>query len=63
MNVTSPIVVDMGSAQKKHVGDLRKGAGPITEDIEEVMRLVRLNADPGGEKRVFLPVVVVYGRR
>jgi hypothetical protein len=63
MNVTSPIVINLGRAQKGHVSDLRKGTGPITEDMEETVRLVRLNADPGDGKRFFLPVVVVYGQR
>jgi hypothetical protein len=60
MNVTSPIVISLGRAQREQVDQLRSGAGQILEDIEEVMKLVRLSAGKEGEKRVFLPVVAVY---
>jgi hypothetical protein len=62
MNVASPIVVHLGKVDKEHTGELRGGAGPVVEDIEEVMQLVRRNTDLEGEKRIFLPVVVVYER-
>jgi hypothetical protein len=62
MKVTSPIVVHLGKVRKEHIGELRARAGPIVEDIEEVMRLVRMNADLGVANRVVLPVVVVYDR-
>jgi hypothetical protein len=62
MNVASPIVVHLGRVRKEHIGELRSGAGPIVEEIEEVMRLVRMNADVESAKRFFLPVVVVYER-
>ena len=41
MNVASPIVVHLGKVHKEHIGELRGGAGPIVEDIEEVMQMVR----------------------
>jgi hypothetical protein len=63
MNVKSPIVIDLGKTRDENVDQLRIGAGPIVEDLEEVMRLVRLNAGAEGEKRIFLPVVTVYGRK
>jgi hypothetical protein len=60
MNVSSPIVVDLGRVRKEHVGDLHFGAGSIVNDIEAVMRLVRANTDLESAGRVFLPIVVVY---
>jgi hypothetical protein len=62
MNVASPIVVHLGKVYKDHIDELRGGAGPIVEDLEEVMQMVRRNADLEGAKRIFLPVVVVYER-
>jgi hypothetical protein len=59
MNVTSPIVVDLGTVRKGDIANLRRGAGSIIDDIEEVMRSIRLNLDSGG-KGTFLPVVVVF---
>jgi hypothetical protein len=60
MNVMPPIVVRLGGARNEHIGALRSGAGPIIEDIEEVMRLVRRNPDLDAPNRIFLPLVVVY---
>ena len=59
-NVTLPIVVDLGKARRAEVEQLRKGAGPLVDDVEDVMRLVRSNLDTAGEKRILFPVVVVY---
>jgi hypothetical protein len=68
MSVTTPIVVDLGRTRDELIQQLRSGDGRMVEDVEEVMRLVRLNAGPerrtGPERRnrIFLPIVVVYGR-
>jgi hypothetical protein len=62
MSVTSPLVVSLGKVRKQQIDELRRGVGPIVEDVAEVMKVVRTNADLEREKRVFLPVVVLYER-
>ena len=62
MSVTRPIVVDLGRARDAPIDQLRQGGGPLVEDVEEVMRLIRLRADPDNSNRIFLPVVVIYRR-
>jgi hypothetical protein len=62
MSVTTPIVVDLGTTRDELIQQLRSGAGRMVEDVEEVMRLVRLNAGPECRNRIFVPIVVVYGR-
>jgi hypothetical protein len=62
MSVTSPLVVDLGKVRKQQIDELRRGVGSIVEDVAEVMKIVRTNADLEREKRVFLPVVVLYER-
>jgi len=62
MKVELPIVVDLGRARDQQISELRHGSGRLTEDVEEVMRLVRLNAEPASGKKVFLPVVAIYAR-
>lgn len=61
MSVAPPIVIDLGKTRLEHVRQLPTGAGRLADDIQEVMRLVRLNANSESGNRVFLPVVVVYG--
>jgi hypothetical protein len=62
MSVTTPIVVDLGRTRDELIRQLHSGAGRMVEDVEEVMRLVRLNAGPERRNRIFLPIVVVYRR-
>jgi hypothetical protein len=62
MTVLEPIVVDLGKASDAHVDEIREGTGRIVEDVEEVMRQVRLRVDADGQKRILLPVVAVYRR-
>ena len=52
MNILAPIVVDLGKASDAHVDEIREGTGRIVEDVEEVMRQVRLQAEADGEKRI-----------
>jgi hypothetical protein len=62
MLVTPPIVVDLGKAGDDEIDLLMQGTGPLVEDIEEVMRLLRRDAGPQTGERVFLPVVATYVR-
>jgi hypothetical protein len=62
MKVGLPIVVDLGRARDAHIGELRQGGGRLAEDVAEVMRLIRLNADPASRKKIFVPVVAIYTR-
>jgi len=59
-NVTSPIVIDLGKTQEEHVRALNGGAGELAGEVEEVLRLVRRDADAECGKRVFLPIVAIY---
>jgi hypothetical protein len=60
--VTSPIVVDLGRTSRADVDRLRRGAGPLVEDVETVMRLVRSSFDSEGDDRILFPVVVIYAK-
>ena len=62
MLVAPPIVVDLGKASDDELDLLMQGKGPLAEDIEEVMRLLRRDTGPQTGDRVFLPVVATYIR-
>ena len=62
MLVIPPIVVDLGKASDDEIDQLMQGTGPLVEDIEEVMRLLRRDAGPQTGNRVFVPVVATYVR-
>jgi len=58
-----PIVVDLGKVKRKRVKELRKGQGPLVEEVNQVMANVResLGEDAAGKELV--PVVILYRRR
>jgi hypothetical protein len=62
MKVAPPIVVDLGRARPAKIRQFGTGAGQLADDVEEVMRLVRLDLGPADANRVFVPVVAVYTR-
>lgn len=63
MTVAPPIVIDLGRVLGHEIEMLREGRGRLVEDLEEVMRLVRLRANPDDNNtRIFLPIVAVYRR-
>ena len=57
---TPPIVVRAGKVREKHIRQLQTKSGKVTEDVQEIMRLIRSDSRLEKEYRVFVPVVVVY---
>jgi hypothetical protein len=60
MTVTTPIVVDLGRASETSIELLREGGGPLIDDVEEAIGLVRQKAGEARSNRIFVPIVVVY---
>lgn len=58
MPTAAPIVIDLGRTTREHIEQLRAGAGPLVEEVGEVMRRIQERVGAGGEGRIFLPVVV-----
>ncbi len=60
--INSPIIVDLGKTNDKDVEHMRRGGGPLVEDVREVINKIRTAAGPVPAGTVFVPVVVVYSR-
>jgi hypothetical protein len=60
--VAAPIVIDLGRTRQATIRQFRAGTGQIVDDVEEVMRRVRLDLGPQDAARVFIPIVAVYTR-
>ena len=63
MTVAVPIVVDLGKISDQAIDELLGGGGQIIDDIEEVLKLIRVRADLPVGNRLFLPVVAVFRRK
>lgn len=62
MNITPPIVVDLGETREGAVTQFRSGHGQLVEDVKEVLRQVRSSARPERPGRIFVPIVLIYRR-
>jgi hypothetical protein len=58
--IAPPLIVELGKIARNDALQLRMGNGPVADDVEEVMRLVRTQAPPEREDTVLLPIVVLY---
>jgi hypothetical protein len=58
-----PVLVDLGRKRRKQIKRLKRGEGPLVDELAEVLNQVRdqLGADLAG--KTVLPVVVIYERR
>jgi len=61
--VTPPIVLDLGKTSRKKIKRLKKGRGPLLEDVQAAVAQVQeqLGAENSGKQIV--PVVVLYRKR
>lgn len=62
MNISPPIVVDLGNARQDAIRQFGSGSGQLAEDLQEVMRRVRSGAGPARAGRIFVPVIVICQR-
>ena len=59
MRTATPIVIDLGYTEKEHIHQLRAGAGPLVEEVAEVMRRIEARVGIECGDRIFLPVVAL----
>jgi hypothetical protein len=57
-----PILIDLGSRSKKAIKELKRGEGPLLEEVEDALEEVRQSL---GEqyKGNLLPVLVIYRQK
>jgi len=63
LNVTTPIIVDLGLTRIAEVDALLASGGTLGEEVREALRLVGTRIDVDRGKRTLVPVVVTYSRR
>ncbi len=63
VEMTQPIVIDLGRQKNKAIKDLKDGKGQLWDDMLEVVEEVkeRLGEDASG--KIFVPIVMVYKTR
>jgi hypothetical protein len=57
------VIVDLGSATKKKVDRLKKGKGPLMEELESVIDEVMEALPEHVDGKTILPVVAIYRKK
>jgi hypothetical protein len=63
MEETTPIVVDLGKAKRKHLKELKRGEGRLAAEVKETIEHVRQELGPEVAGKVLLPVIVIYEKK
>ncbi len=58
-----PIVVDLGKKKKKQIKNLKRGRGPLLEDVADVVEKVRASLADQLAGKELVPVVIVYRQK
>jgi hypothetical protein len=61
--VVTPIVVDLGKVQRKHVKRLKRGEGRLVEEVLDVLDEVVEELGDDFEGSSLVPIVIVYERK
>lgn len=62
-DAATPIVIDLGKVKRKQVKRLKRGEGPLVEEVQQVVAGVRERLGAEAEGKELLPVVVLYQRK
>ena len=61
--VTNPIIVDLGTARSKGLTQLKRGTGPLMDEVTEVIDEVSANLGKEVGGKVIVPVILIYRSR
>jgi hypothetical protein len=56
----APIVIDLGKVRRAKIKKLKRGEGPLLDEVNEALEQVRQQL--GGDKQL-VPVVLVYAKK
>lgn len=63
MEVTDPIIINLGKQKRKRIKKLLKGRGPLWEEVEQVVFEVGDLLDEELDGKVIVPLVLVYRKK
>ena len=61
--VTPSVVVDLGRVKKKRVRDLKRGDGPLVDEVDDAVNYVRASLGEEADGKTFVPVVLIYRKK
>lgn len=61
--MTQPIIIDLGRQKSKKLKALKKGEGPLWEEIFEVVEEVKDLLGEEAEGKLMVPIVMIYEKK
>jgi hypothetical protein len=61
--VTPPIIVSLGAEKQKRIKRLKRGQGPLMDEVTAAVDQARVGMGEQAAGKVFVPVVLIYRRR
>jgi len=63
VEVTEPIIINLGKQKRKRINRLMKGRGRLWSEIQDVIDEVTLMLDDEHEGKTIVPLVLVYRKK
>jgi hypothetical protein len=61
-NSPAPIIIDLGKAKRKRIRALKKGRGPLMQEVASVIEEVKSRMGDAASKDV-IPIVAIYRQK
>ena len=61
--ITTPIIVSLGSKKKKVIKRLKRGKGAVMDEVLDVVEQVQANLGEDATGKIIVPVVVIYRQK
>jgi hypothetical protein len=63
VEVTQPIVIDLGKQRPKHIKRLKRGRGKLWDEVVDVIDEVNYQLGEEAQGKVLVPIVMVYRKK
>ncbi len=63
VDVTTPIIVDLGKQRPKRLKALKRGEGKLMNEVADVLEEIVLNLGDEVDEKTLVPVILVYEKK
>jgi len=63
VEMTQPIVIDLGKRKSKDIKDLKDGKGKVWDDVYTIVEEVKEILGEDANSKIILPVVMIYQKK
>lgn len=63
INSYPPVIINMGKVKKKKIKRLKKGKGPLFDEVLDTIEEVAGDLNGEADEKVIVPIVILYRRK